>query len=291
MTEQSKVHATSPTPDNLDEKVVAGFGEEWSAFDQSGVSAREEQENFDAYFSIFPFEDLRTDAEGFDMGCGSGRWAAHVCARVGLLHCIDPASAALDVARRRLAGSANVRFHRASTQDAPLAEASQDFGYALGVLHHIPDTARALADCVAKLKPGAPFLLYLYYQLDGRPLWYQALWHGAEIVRAGVARTPFVVRSVLANAIAALVYWPLARFAALAERFRIDVHDFPLSAYRSRSFYTMRTDALDRFGTRLEQRFTRDGMESMMRGAGLDHIVFSDSAPFWIACGRRSAAC
>jgi 2-polyprenyl-3-methyl-5-hydroxy-6-metoxy-1,4-benzoquinol methylase len=32
----------------------------------------------------------------------------------------------------------------------------------LGVLHHIPDTAAAMRDCVRKLKLGAPFLFYLY---------------------------------------------------------------------------------------------------------------------------------
>ena len=49
----------------------------------------------------------------------------------------------------------------------------------------------------------------------------------------------------------------------------------------------MRTDALDRFGTRLEQRFTRAEIEAMMRAAGLERIAFSDQAPFWCALGYR----
>jgi 2-polyprenyl-3-methyl-5-hydroxy-6-metoxy-1,4-benzoquinol methylase len=43
-----------------------------------------------------------------------------------------------------------------------------DFGYSLGVLHHIPDAQKALSDCVKKLKLGAPFLVYLYYSFDNR---------------------------------------------------------------------------------------------------------------------------
>ena len=43
-----------------------------------------------------------------------------------------------------------------------IKENSMDFGYSLGVLHHIPDTKEALQKCVSKLKPGAPFLVYLY---------------------------------------------------------------------------------------------------------------------------------
>ena len=94
-----------------------------------------------------------------DLGCGSGRWAAGVVDRVGTLNCVDPSAKALAVCQKRLGAKPNARFHHASVDAIPLAEASQDFGYSLGVLHHIPDTAAAMADCVRKLKPGAPFLV------------------------------------------------------------------------------------------------------------------------------------
>jgi hypothetical protein len=61
----------------------------------------------------------------------------------------------------------------------------------------------------------------------------------------------------------------------------------PLSVYRDKSFYTMRTDALDRFGTRLEQRFTAVQIRKMMQTADLDDICFSDGPPYWCAVGRR----
>ena len=48
----------------------------------------------------------------------------------------------------------------------------------------------------------------------------------------------------------------------------------------------MRTDALDRFGTRLEKRFTRKEIAQMMELAGLERIAFSDS-PCWCAMGYR----
>lgn len=271
---------------NVDLKTVEGFGEEWAAFDQSGMGSAEYAALFDAYFSIFPFALLPPDAEGFDLGCGSGRWAVGVAPRVGLLHCIDPAEKALEVARRRLSNT-NVRFHHATADAIPLPDESQDFGYSLGVLHHIPDTARALADCVRKLKPGAPFLVYLYYRLDGRPAWFRLLWRLSNGIRQIVFRLPFGMRRAVTSAIAALVYWPLARGAWLAERFGLDVSGFPLAAYRRLSFYTMRTDALDRFGTRLEQRFSRQQIDTMMTAAGLTDIRFSEREPFWVACGRR----
>ena len=279
----------SPPPSaNVDRDTVAGFGEEWAAYDQTALGDEEYGALFAAYFGIFPFADLPDDAEGFDLGCGSGRWAAGVAPRVGLLHCIDPAEKALDVARRRLAGAPNVRFHHASADTIPLPDGSQDFGYSLGVLHHIPDTGRALVDCVRKLKPGAPFLVYLYYRLDGRPMWFRALWRASDVGRRMIFRLPFGARKAVTSVIAGLVYWPLARGARLAERLGADVSGLPLGAYRNLSFYTMRTDALDRFGTRLEQRFTRSEIGEMMTAAGLDDIRFSDREPYWVACGRKS---
>jgi SAM-dependent methyltransferase len=276
------------TADNIDHKTVEGFGQEWSAYDQSGLSPDEQQQLFDRYFAIFRFDQLPKNAEGFDLGCGSGRWAALVAPRVALLHCIDPAESALEVARRRLAALPNIRFHCASTDAIPLADESQDFGYSLGVLHHIPDTRRALADCVRKLKPGAPFLVYLYYALDNRPAWFRALWRASDRVRSGIARLPFGARKALTSGIAAGVYWPLARLSKLAESRGRSVGGWPLSAYRDLSFYTMRTDALDRFGTRLEQRFTREQIADMMTAAGLTAIHFSEAAPYWVACGRKA---
>ena len=266
---------------------MEGFGDEWAAFDQAPLQGDEFDAAFDSYFGIFPFKDLPPAAEGFDLGCGSGRWAAKVLDRVGLLHCIDPSPKALDVAKRRLADRPNARFYLAASDTIPLADASQDFGYSLGVLHHIPDTGRALSDCVRKLKPGAPFLVYIYYSLDNRPAWYRAIWQGSDAFRRGIARLPFSARKAISVAFAATIYWPLARAARLAEAIGADVSNTPLGTYRNASFYTMRTDALDRFGTRLEQRFSRPQIERMMLAAGLSDICFSNRSPFWVACGRR----
>ena len=108
---------------------------------------------FGDYFAIFPWEQLPPNAEGFDMGCGSGRWARFVAPHVGRLHCIHPSSA-LAVACQALADQPNVQFHQASVANTGLPLSSQDFGYSLGVLHHVPDTAAAIRSCAELLKPA-----------------------------------------------------------------------------------------------------------------------------------------
>ncbi len=213
-----------------------------------------------------------------------------VAPRVGKLHCIDPAEKALAVARRALGGSDNVEFHHAGVDAIPLADGSQDFGYSLGVLHHIPDTQAALSACVRKLKVGAPFLVYLYYSFDNRPRWFRNVWKVSDLGRSFISKLPFPLRKAVSNLIAAGVYYPIARTARLAERAGANVANYPLSPYRDLSFYTMRTDALDRFGTRLEQRFSRAQIEAMMTKAGLTDIKFSEQEPYWVASGRRRDA-
>lgn len=272
---------------NIDERVVKDFGSEWAAFDQSLLGGGESARIFDAYFAPFPFDEL-AGAEGFDLGCGSGRWAALVAPRVRKLHCIDPAEKALSVSRRNLSAHKNVEFHLADAGGIPLPDESQDFGYSLGVLHHIPDTEEAMRQCVAKLKPGAPFLVYLYYALENRPAWFRAIFHIADAGRRIISRLPFAAKRLAAELIAFSVYAPMARTALFFEKRGADVSGFPLSDYRRFSLYTMRTDALDRFGTRLEQRFTRDQIEGMMKRAGLTDIRFSDTPPYWVACGRKA---
>jgi SAM-dependent methyltransferase len=272
---------------NRDAQTIAGFGREWESFDQSGMSDDERRELFDQYFGIFPWHRLPDGAEGFDLGCGSGRWAALVAPRVDVLHCIDASASALGVARRNLASRPECRFHLASVDDLPVADDSMDFGYSLGVLHHVPDTAAGIRSCVEKLKPGAPFLLYLYYALDNRTPWFHRVWRASDAVRRIVSARSHRTKLVFSAVVAAFVYLPLARAARLLERAGGDPERVPLSFYRRRSFYTMRTDALDRFGTRLERRFTRAEIEVMMSAAGLTDVTFSDTEPYWCAYGLR----
>ena len=137
--------------ENLDKNVVAGFGDEWARFDQSSLVGAELRRMFDNYFDIFPWDTLPENAIGFDLGCGSGRWARLVAPRVSHLHLIDP-SEAIDVAKRNLSDFENCEFHQAGVENIPLVDESCDFGYSLGVLHHVPDTEAGLKACVAKLK-------------------------------------------------------------------------------------------------------------------------------------------
>jgi len=75
---------------NIDKATVAGFGAEWSTFDQSELSEADAQAAYESYFSLVNLDDLPADSLVVDVGCGSGRWAARVAPRVARLALVDP---------------------------------------------------------------------------------------------------------------------------------------------------------------------------------------------------------
>lgn len=273
---------------NLDAQTVRGFGDEWSGFTQDQLGADVREQIFFDYFWMLDWAVLPPDAVAADIGCGSGRWAQVVAPRVGHLVLIDASPEAIQVAKANLRGVTNVSFLNASVGALPVDDASLDFAHSLGVLHHVPDTAAAITAVAAKLKKGAPFLVYLYYAFDNRGLAYRALWRISDGIRWFVSRLPHGLRYLISQSIAAFVYWPLARTALLLERLHVLPSAWPLAYYRDKPFYVLRTDALDRFGTRLEQRFTRDEIRTMLADAGFVDIRFSNRAPYWCAIGIKS---
>lgn len=265
---------------NHDERVIEEFGDEWIKFNYENMDKQKLKENFNQYFNIFPWDKLREEAEGFDMGCGTGRWAQFVAPKVGTLNCIEP-SHAIEVAKKILGSHPNVTFLRETTENCSLPPNSQDFGYCLGVLHHIPNTQKALNDCTKLLKKGAPFLVYLYYDFENKPYWFKFLWSLSDFGRKIISNLPRPLKYSTTTAIAFLIYLPFAKLAYFAEKLGVDVRNYPLADYRHRPFYQCKNDALDRFGTRLEQRFSRKDIEELLTKAGCDQIKFSDNTPFW----------
>ena len=272
---------------NMDVNVVEDFGMEWQTYNQQSLNAADLENAFNQYFNIFPFEIINSHSEGFDMGCGSGRWAKLIAPKVGRLNCIDPSSTALNQAKANLKDFSNCEFICAPVSEDMLKDSSQDFGYCLGVLHHIPNTLDGLKSCSRKLKSGAPFLLYLYYRFDNKPTWFKYIWQISEIIRKSVSPLPFKIKLFISQFIALTVYWPLSRISLILEKFKINVLNIPLSDYRNKPMYFLKTDALDRFGTKLEKRFTKIEIEEMLIATGFKDIRFSHSTPYWVAVATK----
>jgi arsenite methyltransferase len=121
----------------------------------------------------YGFDDVEAMREFFascgtvlDAGCGSGfsaslwlapEWSRGTAAWTGV-----DISAAVDVARERLAGIESLSFLRADILDLPFPEETFGAIFSEGVLHHTPSTERALKALVPLLRPGGELLFYVY---------------------------------------------------------------------------------------------------------------------------------
>lgn len=273
--------------ENIDMTTVESFGEEWSHYDHKDDEFT--KITGDQYFSFVPRELYTGFKKVLDLGCGSGRWSSYLSSKVGFIEAIDPSHAVL-VAKRFCKDLDNVRITQASVDNIPFADESFDFIYSLGVLHHIPDTAAALKTAIKKLKPGGHFLVYLYYDFENRPEWYKNLHRLSESIRGFISKRSAGVKKFLCDLIAVFIYMPFVILTKIVKLLpsKTLYRRIPLSYYIDKSFYMIRNDALDRFGTPLEQRFSRAQISEMMKQAGLEDILFSDTEPYWKAFGRKA---
>lgn len=272
--------------ENIDSDVVKSFGEEWGKFAQhNDESVRELRKE---YFDIINETIVNKNSYMIDIGCGSGRWTDYFTDKAGFIEAIDPSDAVL-VADNMLGKNKNVRVTKASVDTIPWADETFDFGMSIGVLHHIPNTKQALIDCVKKIKRGGYFYVYLYYRFDNRGFLFKTVFYLSNILRLAISRLPTGLKKFICDILAALVYWPLSRFAGLLHK--INFHKLakknPLEPYYNKPFYNLRNDCLDRFGTKLEQRFLKSEIEEMMKAAGLIDIVFGEESAYWHAIGKK----
>jgi SAM-dependent methyltransferase len=271
---------------NLDENTIRSFSAEWTKF--AAFSEAEISQTGDEYFDIVTPGMLHKNCRALDLGCGSGRWSRYIADRVGFVEAIDPGDSVF-AAARLLADKKNVRVSQASSDVIPFADNTFDFVMSLGVLHHIPDTQKALNDLVAKLRPGGYALLYFYYNFENRSVLYRFLFQISNVFRLGISRMPSTIKKIVCDFIAMVVYAPMVFLARAVKTMGGTslYHKLPLSYYVGKSFHIMRNDALDRFGTPLEKRYSKAEIVKMCQEAGLEAMKFSEHTPYWHLTGRK----
>jgi len=271
--------------ENLDQEVIKSFGHEWAAFDYSEAQTNEALDaQFLAYCEPIDLSQFNPDTSlAADFGAGSGRWTSRLLPYFSQVYALEPSDGASKVLTKKFVSESRVKILQETVGMNSIPSNSLDLAMSLGVLHHIPDTGLAIKDVASKIKSGGTFLCYLYYKLDNKPSYYRGLFWVSNSIRWVISRLPYATRRLIARIIATSVYFPLARTSKLLSTKGLNVSNIPLHHYADMPFVMLQNDALDRFGTRLEQRFSKVDIEEMVAKAGFDvtTLKFSDSEPFW----------
>ena len=100
-----------------------------------------------------------------EIGCGLGTDGAQFAAAGADYTGVDLTEAAIDLARRRFQlFDLRGEFRVADAENLDFADGSFDLVYSHGVLHHTPDTARAVREIHRVLRPNGRAVVMLYHR-------------------------------------------------------------------------------------------------------------------------------
>ena len=271
--------------ENLDQGVIDSFGHEWATFDYGEPETTEAlNAQFNAYCTPIDLSqfDPKNSVAG-DFGAGSGRWASRLIPYFSLVYALEPSDGASSVLKNKFSDEAKIVVLQETVGANSIPLETLDLAMSLGVLHHIPDTSLAIKDVSLRIKPGGMFLCYLYYNLENKPAFYKLIFKGVNAARKIISVLPQRIKQIVSSSIAAIIYWPLARFSKVLNKLGINTSNIPLHHYSDMPFVMLANDALDRFGTSLEQRFSKAEITEMLASAGFDTstLRFSEIEPFW----------
>ena len=281
-----KIYVFDTNGDNIDNGVVESFGEEWLRFQHF---SDEMIENWaQDYFDIIDEKIINKDSYILDIGCGTGRWSKYLFNKVKFIEAIDPSNS-IAAADNLLKNVSNVRLTKAGIESIPFDDESFDFVMCIGVLHHTPNPQKSMIDCVKKVKKGGYFYCYLYHNLESKDIFSKGIFRVGEVIRKMVSGLPLKLKILTCEVLAIIIYMPLILAGRLLRKIGLKnlALKMPLSAYYNKPFFTIRNDSLDKFGTKLEHRFSKNEIEQMMFISGLKKIVISDKIPYYHAVGKK----
>lgn len=132
-----------------------------------------EEERYSVYPWLYEAGEFRGHAgeRVLEVGCGSGcdllQFAKHGATATG----VDIADMHLELARRRVGDRATVV--KADMRRLPFPDASFDYVYSHGVLHHCSEPEQAAAEMLRVLRPGGRLNIHVYARYSECALVYR----------------------------------------------------------------------------------------------------------------------
>jgi SAM-dependent methyltransferase len=133
----------------------------------------------DAYFGYYPYLKKfvdRYDLAGkrvLEIGLGYGTLGQYIAAAGADYHGLDIAPTPVEMMRHRLQllGKSPDGVVQGSALAIPWPDATFDYVYSIGCLHHTGDLAGSVAEVHRVLKPGGDAVIMLYNRYSARQLW------------------------------------------------------------------------------------------------------------------------
>ncbi len=262
------------------QQTAESFAYEWERF---GALRAEWAKNFRDYLRPLG-EDWFAGKRVLDVGTGSGRHSARAAELGAHVVAVDLGDS-IDVARANL--PEDVLTVQADAEDLPLAEGAFDLVMSIGVLHHLPDTERALRSLVKYVRPGGHLHVYLYWWPETG--WHRPVLRGVERLRRVTVRLPHPMLHALCYPLAAALFAGAVmpyRHLRNRPKGRPLVERLPLKTYADYPFGVCVNDQFDRLSAPLERRFEAAEVREMLERAGLAGVQVLPNHG-WLGHGTR----
>lgn len=127
-------------------------------------SQREAIESIPYSYALHEYKDFK-DKKVLDVGCGNGYVLSKYAAEGAEVFGIDITQAGIDLCNKRFEYlSLKGDFRVADAQVIPFPDDTFDCVCSMGVLHHVPDTQKALDEIYRVLKPGGRLIVMFYHR-------------------------------------------------------------------------------------------------------------------------------
>jgi SAM-dependent methyltransferase len=220
-----------------------------------------------------------------EAGCGMGRFLDVVSRDGAALAVGVDLSAAVDAAAENLGKRPNVLILQGDIFKLPLAPASFDAVYSIGVLHHTPSAERAFKSLVPLVRPGGTIAISVYAATVKPGVMWALNMFRRRFLRIFTRRLP--TRVMLWWSLYAVpVFWAIDKVPVV----RYVRYLFPVLIYQNYPLSWSILDTFDTYATELESRHRPKEVFRWFREMALVDIDLLDSDDGWVSVRGRVPA-
>jgi SAM-dependent methyltransferase len=261
-----------PTAD--DRGTISDFSEQWTRyFDNSGHFGSEEL-FLDVLAPLVRIEDLRGTTVA-EIGCGNGRFLKIMARHAAKVIGVDPGDSVSN-ARAWTRDAQNVDIVRASVYQLP-ALPPLDHVFSIGVVHHLPDPARALRIMRDLLKPGGRCTIWVYGK-EGNELYLRTF--------GALRRVTTMMPHAMLHALATALVPPLRAYIAACRVLPLPMRHYTRAVLRPLDRNALRLNIYDQLNPAIAAYWTGDEVRMLMAGAGFRDVTLHHRHGYsWTATG------